>query len=78
MTEHNETGANHIVGAAHLVLTDLVTSEPLPAKLFVQIDKCTLENKNRYVFPYMECLIAWNVFTKWKLGSSLWAIRTRI
>lgn len=41
---------------------DRVTSEPLPAKLFVQLDYHTRDKKNKFFFAYIDFLIAWNIF----------------
>lgn len=68
MTEDQETGANHIVESVHRFLTTRVTTEPLPSKLFLQVDNCGRENKNRFFFAYMDCLIAWHVLKPIEVG----------
>ncbi len=62
MTEEHQTGANHIVEAIHRFLMDKYISSVLPPKLFIQVDNCTRENKNRFFFSYVECLVRWKVF----------------
>ncbi len=61
MTEEQQTGANHIVEALHRFLNDLATASKIPSYLHIQADNCVRENKNRFIFGYLESLIAWNV-----------------
>ncbi len=62
MTEEHKTGANHVIEAVHRFLMDRSISDTPPPKLFIQVDNCTRENKNRYFLSYIECLLMWNVF----------------
>lgn len=63
MTEEFESGANHVLEAAHRVLnTKKSESGTLPETLFIQADNCTRENKNRYFMSYFQMLVARGVF----------------
>ncbi len=62
MTEEHKTGANHVIEAVHRFLMDRSLTDTTPPKLFIQVDNCTRENKNRYFLSYIECLVLWNVF----------------
>ncbi len=62
MTEEHKTGANHIVEAVHRFLMNRSLSNPPPPKLFMQVDNCIRENKNRFFLSYAECLVRWSVF----------------
>lgn len=62
MTEEFQTGANHIIECVHRFIQERVRSGPLPPTLYVQLDNCSRENKNRYFFAFLECLVAWKVF----------------
>ena len=62
MTAEFESGANHIIEALHRTLTRKAMGSKLQGTLFVQVDNCTRENKNRFLFCYLECLVAWGVF----------------
>lgn len=63
MTEEHQTGANHIVETLHRFLIRKRATGPLPPKLFLQLDNCSRENKNRYVMAYLEFLVANSVFS---------------
>lgn len=39
-----------------------------PDMLFIQLDSCTRENKNRIVFERLESLLLWNVFEQYGFG----------
>lgn len=63
MTEEHRTGANHIIESIHLSLTDILSEQGrLSRKLFLQFDNCTRENKNRFLFSYVESLVQLEVF----------------
>lgn len=62
MTEDHETGANHVIECIHRYLNSRNDRLGLPKVLFVQMDNCTRENKNRYTLGYLECLVLWGVF----------------
>ena len=64
MTEDFETGSNHVIEAIHRWL-QCKTEEcngQLPATLFVQVDNCSRENKNKYFMAFMEMLVARGIF----------------
>lgn len=68
MTEEHATGANHIVESIHRFLNSRRSTGPLPRTLFVQLDNCTRENKNKYLMAYFEVLVALHVFQVVEVG----------
>ena len=63
MTEEFLTGANHIIEVIHRALTARKSETGrLTEVLYLQVDNCTRENKNRYLFGYLELLVALGVF----------------
>jgi len=63
LTEEYETGGNHVIETIHRVLQRKVdTDSKLRPTMFLQLDNCTRENKNRFVLAYLEMLIARNIF----------------
>lgn len=68
MTQEHETGANHVVEVIHRFLNRRRTEGPIPKKLFVQLDNCTRENKNRYVMGFFEMLVSKSVFDSVEVG----------
>ena len=62
LTEQYESGANTIIESIHRNLTRRALRVSLPSTLFVQLDNCSRENKNRFLFAYLESLVAWGVF----------------
>ena len=68
MTEEHATGANHVIEAIHRFLKSKRLEGPLPPKLFVQLDNCSRENKNRFVMGYCEMLVALSVFESVEVG----------
>jgi len=62
MTEEFETGSNHVVEALHRSLTVKSQTGSLPDTLFLQMDNCTRENKNRFTLSYVEFLVSMGVF----------------
>ena len=58
LTEQFETGGNHIIETLHRVLQMKHDAGGLPKTLFLQLDNCTRENKNRYVMAYIETLVS--------------------
>lgn len=64
MTQEHETGANHVIEALHRFLITKRMEGPLPRKLFIQLDNCSRENKNRYVMGYLEMLVSASVFDR--------------
>ena len=68
MTEEHETGANHIVETLHRYLTMRKAFSTIPRILYLQLDNCSRENKNRYLLGYVECLLRWNIFDEIEVG----------
>lgn len=62
MTEEHETGTNHIVKVLHRFRTDLNSYKRLQRTLFIQVDHCTRENKNKYIYWYEETLVSLKIF----------------
>ena len=63
MTDEFATGANHIIEVIHRFFQGKKkTHGKLPPILFIQLDNCTRENKNRFLFAYLELLVAMGVF----------------
>lgn len=62
LTEEHKTGANHIIEALHRSLMDIYITKQLPKVMYIQVDNCTRENKNRFFFSYLESLVEWKVF----------------
>lgn len=63
MTEEYETGSNHIVEVVHQTLQRKKDNHgKLPPILFVQVDNCIRENKNRYFMAYFQSLVHLGVF----------------
>lgn len=68
LTEEHETGSNHIVESLHRFINDRNVRSPLPPLLYVQLDNCTRENKNRYFLGFVDCLVSWGVFESVEVG----------
>ena len=68
MTQEHQTGANHIVEVLHRFINKKRSEGPLPKKLYIQLDNCSRENKNRYVLGYCEYLVAHSVFDSVEVG----------
>ena len=62
MTEEHQTGANHIVESLHRFLMDRSLYGDVPPSLYLQVDNCSRENKNRFFLAYIESLVVWKVF----------------
>lgn len=63
MTEEYQTGANHIIESLHRVLDAKFHEEgSLPPVMYLQLDNCSRENKNKYLLSYVELLVALGVF----------------
>lgn len=61
MTEEHETGASQVVAAVHRFISHRSRSKPLPPTFSIRVDNCPQENKNRYMFAFLECLLHWRV-----------------
>ena len=68
MTEEHQTGANHVIEAVHRFINLRRLKGPLPPTLFVQVDNCSRENKNRYLMSYFEFLVRQGVFSTVEVG----------
>ncbi len=68
MTQEHQTGANHVIEVLHRFLSRKRREGNLPRKLFVQLDNCSRENKNKYVMAYLELLVANSVFDRIECG----------
>lgn len=62
MTAEHETGANNIIEALHRNLSAKEGSSQIEGTSYLQVDNCTRKNKNKFLFCYLECLVAWGVF----------------
>jgi len=58
MTEEHSTGANHIGETIHRFLDLKLKREHVARHLFIQLDNCSRENKNRYLLSYIEYLVS--------------------
>ena len=68
MTEEHQSGANHIVETIHRFLVDSSNENTLAPTLFIQLDNCSRENKNRFLMSYLESLVCWGVFKEIEVG----------
>lgn len=58
MTEEFESGANHVLEFVHRVLNcKKALLGKRPQIIYVQVDNCTRENKNRYFMAYFEMFV---------------------
>lgn len=62
VTAGHETASNQIVETLHRLPLDVASNSALSPTISVQTDSCTTEKKSRYIFPYLESLVAWRVF----------------
>lgn len=49
-------------------MKDLKMEVPLPKRLCLKIDNCTRENKKRFMFAHLECLVECGVFVEAVVG----------
>lgn len=69
MTDEHASGANHIVESIHRLINEIEEAEErLPPHLFLQLDNCWRENKNRYLMAYLEYLFRLSVFQSIEVG----------
>ncbi len=68
LTEEFETGANHIIESLYRFILVRANKSLLPPRLFVQVDNCTRENKNRYFMSFIESLVKWGIFDEVEVG----------
>ena len=45
-------------------LSEISKLRPLPPKLMLQMDNCTRENKNKYVYAFLQLLVELDIFTE--------------
>ena len=58
-----ENGSNLIVTLVYLLLQEFVKDwSKLPRKLHLNMDNCWKENKNRYLFSFLSCLLELHIF----------------
>ena len=53
-------GSNSTIGCLHQLFSVLVDEDggrPLPKTVFLQMDNCTRENKNKYLMAYLSDLV---------------------
>lgn len=73
MTEELESGSKHIDEALHRCLNN--QEKELPRTLFLQVDICTEENKNKYMFSFIAlCFLC---FGSWRPPSQSYSRRHR-
>lgn len=68
MNDNHTTGANHIPEVMHGVINDKTKLGKFPNKLFVQVNNCMNEKKNKYNLVYFECLKQCGVVDEIKSG----------
>ena len=68
MTDEHKKGSNHIVEVIHRFINGKSKDRPLPRKLFIQLDNCSRENKNKFVMSYLDALVRWGVFDEIEVG----------
>lgn len=61
MTHNHSTDANHIGEVIHRVINDKTNLQKLPKKVFLPLDNCSRENKNKYLMGYFDSLGQWEV-----------------
>jgi len=54
----------NIIESLHRTLRAKSALKPLKGTLLLQVDNCTRENKNKFLFSYLEGLVAWGVLTE--------------
>jgi len=67
--DHWKHGSNFVVSVIddylrHLQLKLDTDAKPWPSTLFLQLDNCWKENKNKYVFSYLASLIHYHIFNE--------------
>lgn len=61
ITERDETGASYDIDAIDPFINHESKASPLPSTLYVKLDNCSRENKNWFLFAYIENLVAWSI-----------------
>jgi hypothetical protein len=62
MLDHWPKGANATIEVIQRTLRHLESQGPLPEVLYLQMDNCWRENKNRYLFGYLALLVFRRIF----------------
>jgi len=62
MTDEHKKGSNHIVELIHRFLNKQSKDRRIPPKLFIQMDNCSRENKNKFLMSYLDALVRWGIF----------------
>lgn len=66
--ERFPAGSDSVVTILARALNETVKDKPLPPTLYLHLDNCWRENKNRYVVSFLHLLVDKGVFDKIKLG----------
>lgn len=66
VTKEDENGVNHLIERQQGFLTYQATFIVIHM-LYIQRGKLKNENKNIYLFSYLESLVAWNVFKEYSV-----------
>ena len=68
LPDHVPNGSNVTIECLQRTLHHLeatsYANEQLPDRLYLQLDNTSRQNKNRYLFGYLACLVAMGVFTE--------------
>ncbi|XP_065906896.1 uncharacterized protein [Dysidea avara] len=59
---------NLTLTAILFILEEISTSRVLPSKLYVQMDNCVRENKDKFVYAFMSYLVEINIFSEIEIG----------
>ena len=60
-------GSDPVISIVLHALAATATQKPLPPVLYLHLDNCSRENKNKYVMGLCHLLVKWGVFKKVKL-----------
>jgi hypothetical protein len=67
--QRNYENSKHLLLESSLNVSDpRVLYKPLPQCLYLQLDNCVGENKNRYVFAFLSLLVAKGIFKQVYVG----------
>lgn len=64
MMEQRESVPSHIAEALLSLFNNEAATSAFPSKLYILLDNRSRECKNKYLFPYVRCLIPWRVFVE--------------
>ena len=68
MSDKWKSDSNVTIEVLQRVLTDIERKKGLPRKLYLQMDNCVRENKNKYVLGYLSWLVERGVFEEIELS----------